>query len=206
MEWLKWLFVVSDSPSFKVVPYIAIIIAIVAAVGHMIGSLKIKGLGLGVAGVLFAGLIYAHFWMKPGVDHKVIEKQKEIKEILEFVREFGLILFVYTIGVQVGPGFIASLRRNGLKLNLMAAAIVLLGVGTTLGIYYTRMPNDLPYAVGLYSGAVTNTPSLAASQGALKEIKSLTPEERAKKDPAISYAIAYPFGVLGIIITMQGQP
>jgi putative transport protein len=79
----------------------------------MLGAIKIRGIGLGVAGVLFAGLIYSHFWGKPE------------KETLEFVREFGLILFVYTIGVQVGPGFLASLRRNGMKLNLMAAGIVL---------------------------------------------------------------------------------
>lgn len=179
MNWLKTLF-----HDHTTVAYAVVVIGIVSAVGHMLGSIKFRGIGLGVAGVLFSGLIYSHFWGKPE------------KEVLEFAREFGLILFVYTIGVQVGPGFLASLRRNGLKLNLMAAGIVLLGSATTLAIYYLRMPKtDLPYAVGLYSGAVTNTPSLAASQQALKEVKSTL-------EPAISYAIAYPFGVLGIIIAM----
>ncbi len=171
------------------VAHAVIILALVAAVGLAIGAIRAWGISLGVAGVLFSGLIFGQ-WIE-------IEP-----EILEFAREFGLILFVYTIGLQVGPGFIDSLRRQGLPLNLMAAGIVVLGVVTTLGVWYFGMNGraDFPVAVGLFSGATTNTPSLGAAQQALKD--ALLPGEAISAPPGVGYAVAYPFGIIGIIIAM----
>jgi len=162
-------------------------LSLVAAVGLAFGGIKlVKGISLGIGGVLFSGLLVGHL-LGPG---------KLNPEVMEFARDFGLILFVYTIGVQVGPGFLASLRKNGLPLNLMATAIVLLGVGTTIGISKLF---DVPmkHAVGLLSGAVTNTPSLAAAGQALREVKRTPTAETVA-----AYAIAYPFGIMGIILTM----
>src|SRR5690606_33411417 len=128
-------------------------------------------------------------------------------------QEFGLILFVYTIGVQVGPGFFASLRKQGLPLNIMAASIVVLGVLVTVGIRYVGKV-ETPAAVGLFSGATTNTPSLAAAQAALHDQlakktnpatgQPYTDEEirTAVNKPVLGYAVAYPFGIIGIIVTM----
>ncbi len=162
-------------------------IAVVAALGLALGSLKVRGVGLGIAGVLFSGLIFGHFGMKLD-DH-----------VLEFAREFGLILFVYTIGMQVGPGFLASLRASGLPLNIMAAVIVLLGAAVTLGLhYFGNVP--MAAAVGLFSGATTNTPALGAAQQALKSVPDIGPETYAM--PGLGYAVAYPFGIMGIILTM----
>ena len=169
------------------VAHAVLIFSLVIAVGLGLGSIRICGINLGVAGVLFAGLVFGHY----GV---TINEQ-----VLEFTREFGLILFVYTIGMQVGPGFFSSLKHNGLSLNLMAAFIVVLGaVITILVSHFSNIP--LPAAVGLFSGATTNTPSLAAAQQALKEIPSITAE--ASKMPGLGYAVAYPFGIIGIILTM----
>jgi putative transport protein len=166
-------------------------LAIVAFIGLAIGSIKFRGLGLGVAGVLFSGLAAAAMGLRADA------------HILEFVREFGLILFVYTIGMQVGPGFFSSLRKQGLPLNIMAASIVLGGAVLTVLIWMLFMGGtreQLPAAVGLFSGATTNTPSLAASVQALKEIPNLPPD--ATKLPGLSYAVAYPFGIMGIILVM----
>ncbi len=169
------------------VAHTVLILALVAALGLLVGSIRIFGINLGIAGVLFAGLAFGHFGL--GIN----------EHVLEFAKEFGLILFVYTIGVQVGPGFTDSLRRQGLPLNIMAAAVVLLGVLMTLAVsHFGKI--DIKAAVGLYSGAVTNTPSLGAAQQALKDIPGL-PDEAAKL-PGLGYAIAYPFGIIGIILTM----
>jgi putative transport protein len=164
-----------------------LILAIVAALGLAIGSLKVKGVGLGIAGVLFSGLLFGHFQF--AFNH----------EVAEFAREFGLILFVYTIGLQVGPGFIASLRREGLPLNIMAACIVLLGAITAVVISYFA-GIEIPVVVGLLSGATTNTPSLAAAQQALMD--SGLADAEVVKMPGLGYAVAYPFGIMGIILTM----
>jgi len=159
----------------------------VAALGHFLGGLRVRGVGLGVAGVLFAGLLLGHFGLE-------IDPQ-----VMEFAREFGLILFVYTIGLQVGPGFVASLRRQGLPLNLMAGAVVLLGVAVTVAVVYLG-GIDVRVAVGLFSGATTNTPALGAAQQALKNLPGFT--DAVAKLPGLGYAVAYPFGILGIILTM----
>ena len=164
-----------------------LILALVAALGLALGSLKIKGIGLGIAGVLFSGLLFGHF--RFAINH----------DVMEFAREFGLILFVYTIGLQVGPGFLASLRREGLPLNIMAASIVVLGALTAVVVSYSA-GIEIPVIVGLLSGATTNTPSLAAAQQALADTGT-TGAEIAKM-PGLGYAVAYPFGIMGIILTM----
>jgi len=164
-----------------------LLITVVALVGVFIGNIKFKGVGLGIAGVLFSGLLFGHFGFKLS------------SHVFEFAREFGLILFVYTIGIQVGPGFVESLKRQGLSLNLLAMSIVLLGATITLAIVYI-VGIDMKVAVGMFAGATTNTPALAAAQQALKGIPNITDE--ALKLPGLGYAVAYPFGVIGIIITM----
>ena len=163
-----------------------LVLSLVAVSGLALGSLRFRGVGLGIAGVLFAGLVFGHLGV--AID----------PEIIEFAREFGLILFVYTIGMQVGPGFFASLRRQGLTLNLLAVSVVLLGVALTIGLIYSGI--EAPVAVGLLSGATTNTPSLAAAQQALKSAAGAT--DATIRLPGIGYAIAYPFGVVGLILVI----
>lgn len=180
-SWLVQLFT-HDSVAHSV-----IVLALTAAFGLALGAVRIYGVQLGIAGVLFAGLVFGHFQISINA------------EILEFAREFGLILFVYSIGVQIGPGFLASLRREGLPMNLMAAAIVLLGAA--LAVLIARIGGvDMAVAAGLFSGATTNTPSLAAAQSALKELPQYTDE--LSKLPGLGYAVAYPFGIVGIILAM----
>ncbi|MFN4243537.1 MAG: putative transporter [Tepidisphaerales bacterium] len=184
MSWLHHLFTDTESAAQSVV-----ILALIAMVGLAVGSIKFRGLGLGIAGVLFAGLAAGHFGLKIN------------PSTLEFAREFGLILFVYTIGVQVGPGFFNSLKRQGLPLNLLAAGIVLGGALTAVVLWKLFMrPDQLAAAVGLLAGATTNTPSLASAQQALRDQPGVTSELLAL--PGQAYAIAYPFGILGIILTM----
>ncbi|MBF1233318.1 MAG: transporter, partial [Haemophilus sp.] len=137
------------------------LLALVAVIGLWIGYFKIKGVGLGIGGVLFGGILVAHFTTQFGI--------KLDSHTLHFVQEFGLILFVYTIGIQVGPGFFASLRQSGLTLNGLGILIVALGALVTILIYkFADIPLDV--ALGIYSGAVTNTPSLGAGQQILSEL------------------------------------
>ncbi len=170
------------------VAWAVLVLSLVGALGLLIASVKVRGVGLGIAGVLFAGIILGHFGFH-------IEK-----EILEFVREFGLILFVFTIGLQLGPGFFASLRRQGLKLNLLALSVVLLGVVTTLLFVNKVMGIDLVASLGLFSGATTNTPSLGATQQTLKSLGEAFADKATL--PALAYAVAYPGGVFGIIFVL----
>jgi putative transport protein len=167
-----------------------LVLSIVAALGLALGAVRIRGVGLGIAGVLFVGLAFGHF----GVH--VEERTRE------FARELGLVLFVYSIGLQVGPGFLASLRRHGLRLNLLAASVVVLGAAVALLLRFAG-GIEAPALVGLLSGATTNTPSLAAAQQALREaIADPAARAAASKLPGLGYAVAYPFGVLGIILVM----
>ena len=137
------------------------LLALVAVIGLWIGHFKIKGVGLGIGGVLFGGILVAHFTTQYGI--------KLDSHTLHFVQEFGLILFVYTIGIQVGPGFFASLRKSGLTLNGLGILIAALGAVVTILIYkLADIPLDV--ALGIYSGAVTNTPSLGAGQQILSEL------------------------------------
>ena len=165
------------------------LLALVAVIGLWIGHWKIKGVGFGVGGVLFGGIIVAHFTNQYGL--------KLDTHTLHFVQEFGLILFVYTIGIQVGPGFFSSLRRSGLKLNGFAFLIVLLGGITVVFIHkFANVPLDI--ILGIYSGAVTNTPSLGAGQQILSELGMNSTTETM----GMAYAMAYPFGICGILLTM----
>ena len=165
------------------------LLALVAVIGLWIGHWKIKGVGFGVGGVLFGGIIVAHFTNQYGL--------KLDTHTLHFVQEFGLILFVYTIGIQVGPGFFSSLRRSGLKLNGFAFLIVLLGGITVVFIHkLANVPLDI--ILGIYSGAVTNTPSLGAGQQILSELGMNSTTETM----GMAYAMAYPFGICGILFSM----
>ena len=182
MDWFSALF------SGHGVASAVVALSLTIVLGLALGLIPFKGIKIGVGGVLFSGLILAHFGLR--VDG----------EILHFVREFGLILFVFSIGMQVGPGFIDSLRRHGLRLNILAAITVFLGVIVTVAVFFIcELP--LPIAVGLFSGAVTNTPALAAASQVFTEIMPQTASQ-AIGDAGLGYAIAYPFGIFGIILTM----
>lgn len=169
------------------VAYAVFILAAVAVFGLAIGQVKVRGVRLGVAGVLFAGIFFGHFRLTIS------------PETLGFVRDFGLILFVYTIGIQVGPGFFTSLRRTGLPLNLLAVGVVLAGAILTI-VSSHLLHIDMAAAVGIFAGATTNTPSLGAAQEALKLMPGFDPANASL--PALGYAAAYPFGIIGIILAM----
>ena len=165
-------------------------LALSGALGLLLGGLTIGGVGLGIGGVLFAGLFVGHLASEAGVAFDAAT--------LEFVREFGLIVFVYTIGVQVGPGFFESFRRSGLRLNAVAVFIVATGVATTVAVHHV-FGIDVPALVGMMSGAVTNTPGLGAATQVLKDSGV---DAAALARPSLGYAVAYPFGIIGILLTM----
>lgn len=167
-----------------------VMLALVAVVGLWIGNIKIRGVGFGIGGVMFGGLIVGHFVVRAGLTLS--------NDILHFVQEFGLILFVYSIGIQVGPGFFASLRVSGLRLNLFAILIVILG-GLVTAILYKLFNIPLPVVLGIFSGAITNTPALGAGQQILHDLG--TPFAVVDQ-MGMSYAVAYPFGICGILLTM----
>ena len=182
MDWLINLFTQQNS-----VAHIVLLFSIVIAVGVLLGKIKICGISLGVTFVLFAGIIAGHVGFTAPVD------------ILTFIQDFGLILFVFMIGLQVGPGFFESFKKGGVTLNLLSTAAVLLNIGVMFACYYlffdTTDVNNLPMMVGTLYGAVTNTPGLGAANEALTSVFP------ADKVPSIAsgYACAYPLGVLGII-------
>lgn len=166
------------------------ILALVAVVGLFIGNVKFRGIGLGIGGVLFGGIIVGHFVSQAGMTLS--------SDMLHVIQEFGLILFVYTIGIQVGPGFFASLCVSGLRLNLFAVLIVIIG-GLVTAILHKLFDIPLPVVLGIFSGAVTNTPALGAGQQILRDLG--TPMEMVDQ-MGMSYAMAYPFGICGILFTM----
>jgi len=182
MEWLISLFTTTDS-----VAHIALLYSIVIAVGVLLGKVKIGGISLGVTFVLFAGIVAGHFGFTGPTN------------ILTFIQDFGLILFVFMIGLQVGPGFFESLKSGGATLNTLAVCIVCLNVAVMFACYYiffdTSNSFNLPMMVGTLYGAVTNTPGLGAANEALNSVFP------ANNMPSIAsgYACAYPLGVLGII-------
>jgi putative transport protein len=182
VEWFK------DLLWNETVAHTIFLYSIVIAVGVFLGKRKIRGVSLGITFVLFAGIAMGHFGFT--VNHQVVE----------FIRDFGLILFVFSIGLQVGPGFFSSFKKGGLILNLMALVIVLLGGLVTLLIHFLS-GTSLQMLVGVMSGAVTNTPGLGAAQNALAQVgvSGAGPEI---PDIGLGYAVAYPFGVLGIILSM----
>lgn len=215
MTWLAHLFTAAEE-----VPTSLLVLALVSCIGLAIGSLAVRGIKFGVAAVLFVGIVFGHFGIS--INH----------EVLHFVREFGLILFVYGVGITVGPGFVASLRSGGLRMNMVAATIVISGALVTAGIVkFGNIP--MPIAVGMFSGGTTNTPSLAAATQTLSEnppsletsldaISQTNPEraaglraagvlpdsvqtalrKEASKMPGLGYAVAYPFGVIGVLLSM----
>jgi putative transport protein len=166
------------------------LLALVAVVGLWLGSIEFRGVGLGIGGVLFGGIVVGHFVHQNGMHLDL--------HTLQFVQEFGLILFVYTIGIQVGPGFFASLRSDGLRLNGFAALLVLLG-GLVAAILHKVLEVPLPVILGVLSGAVTNTPSLGAGQQILHELGS---SAQNVSSMGMAYAVAYPFGICGILLSM----
>ncbi|EHN8738798.1 putative transporter [Enterobacter hormaechei] len=166
------------------------VLALVAVVGLWLGNIKIRGVGFGIGGVLFGGIFVGHFadqlgWLLSA-------------DMLHFIQEFGLILFVYTIGIQVGPGFFASLRVSGLRLNLFAFGIVVMG-GLVTAILHKLFAIPLPVVLGIFSGAVTNTPALGAGQQILRDLG--IPADVVDQ-MGMSYAMAYPFGICGILLSM----
>lgn len=165
-----------------------IVYGLVIAIGVTLGKIKIWGVSLGIAWVLFAGILASHF-------HIIVDKTTE-----HFLRDFGLILFVYAIGLQVGPGFFASLKKQALSVNLLAATVVLLGVSIAV-LFYFLTNNNIGVITGVLSGAVTNTPGLGAAQQAIVDLnlaaKGINPAQIG-----LAYAIAYPFGVIGIILVL----
>jgi putative transport protein len=163
------------------------VLALVCVAGMAIGSFKVRGVGLGTAGVLFAGILTGYFG-KP-VDHAT----------LEFVKEFGLILFVFTIGLQLGPGFLAALRQQGLALNALAATVVVLGA-LTAPILGWLLAIDPAAVLGVLSGATTNTPSLGAAQQTLTTLPGVSLDRQEL--PALAYAVTYPVAIAGIIGTL----
>ncbi|MDW3775691.1 putative transporter [Kluyvera cryocrescens] len=166
------------------------VLALVAVVGLWIGNIKIRGIGFGIGGVLFGGIIVGHFVDQAGITLS--------SPMLHFIQEFGLILFVYTIGIQVGPGFFASLRVSGLRLNLFAILIVILG-GLVTTLLHKIFDIPLPVVLGIFSGAVTNTPALGAGQQTLRDLGE---PFNVVDQMGMSYAMAYPFGICGILLTM----
>ncbi|MDG6283490.1 putative transporter [Glaesserella parasuis] len=165
------------------------LLSLVAVIGLWIGHIKVRGVSLGIGGVLFGGILVSHFMTQYGV--------KLDGHTLHFIQEFGLILFVYTIGIQVGPGFFASLRQSGLKLNAFAVMIVRIS-GILVILLHKIFDVPLPVILGIFSGAVTNTPSLGAGQQILTELGG----ESITAVMGMGYAIAYPFGIIGILLAM----
>ena len=165
-------------------------LSIIGTLGLFLGRVSVRGASLGIGGVLFAGLFIGDLANRSGLklDH----------EVLDFVREFGLILFVYTIGIQVGPGFFTALKKSGLKLNLIAATIVVSGAAVAAMIHlFAHVP--LAATLGVLSGATTNTPSLGAAQQVLADMGTAPGEIGLT---GLGYAVAYPFGIVGILLTM----
>lgn len=182
MQWLIDLFTL-DSIAHAVLIY-----SIVIALGIGLGKVKVFGVSLGITLVLFVGILAGHLGLSIN------------PHMLEFAREFGLILFVFSIGLQVGAGFFSSLKRGGMMLNLMAITIIILHAGMTILIHYLG-DISMPVAVGIMSGAVTNTPGLGAAQEALRQLETTGIYENIP-DIGLGYAVAYPFGVFGIILSM----
>lgn len=169
------------------------LLSFVIAAGIFLGKFKIKGISLGATWILFVGILLSHFGFRANHD------------LLHFLKEFGLILFVFSIGLQVGPGFFHSFKQGGLKLNMMALALVLTGVVVTYVISLVS-GQDLPTMVGIMSGAVTNTPGLGAAQQTYYDVATSMGNANASdlsSSLASGYAVAYPLGVLGVILVLM---
>lgn len=181
MNWITELFM-GQSLAHSIM-----ILAIVIAIGIVLGKIKVAGISLGITWILFAGIAFSHFGM--GIDG----------HLLHFIKEFGLILFVYSIGLQVGPSFFSSFKKGGITLNMLAMGVVFLGVVTTYIIHLVT-GTSLVTMVGVLSGAVTNTPGLGAAQQTYADMNGALGDEG--NSIALGYAVAYPLGVIGIILTL----
>lgn len=180
MNWLQDLLTNPNS-----IAHIVALYAFVIATGVLLGKIKFFGISLGVTFVLFVGILAGHFGFTGN------------PAILSFVQDFGLILFVFCIGLQVGPSFFSSFKRGGITLNLLAVGIVFLNIAVALILYFALQGRvDIPMMVGILCGAVTNTPGLGAANEALQQLHYQGPEI------AMGYACAYPLGVMGIILSM----
>lgn len=172
------------------IPRIVFMLGLVSAAGLALGHIRLRGVGLGIGGVLFAGIAGGHFAKQAGVAFD--------QEMLDFIRDFGLILFVYTIGIQVGPGFFAALRRSGLALNGLAVLMVLSSLLLTAALVMTGALS-LGSGLGVFGGAVTNAPALAAAQQVLREVGA---GGGVMALPGLAFAVTYPFGIAGNLLAM----
>ena len=184
MNWLIDLLTQSS------VAHTILVYCLIIALGMALGKIRVKGISLGATFVLFVGLVLGHFNVHIDAD------------ILDFLKNFGLILFIFAVGLQVGPGFFSSFKKGGLRLNGLALLIVVLGVGTTIALYYIfRGRISMPMMVGIMSGAITCTPGLGAAEEALQQLHTInqTPVEPI----SLGYAVAYPMAVVGTILVMM---
>ena len=166
------------------VAHSVLILSLVIAFGIMLGKINVAGISLGVTWILFVGIVFGHFNLN--LD----------EHLLHFLKEFGLILFVYSVGLQVGPGFFSAFKKGGFTLNLLAMMVVFLGVTITIILHFiTGVP--ITTMVGILSGAVTNTPGLGAAQQANSDLNGIDAPEIA-----LGYAVAYPLGVVGCILSL----
>lgn len=181
MDWIKTLLFDTES-----IAHLLLLYSFVIAVGVLLGKLKFRGVSFGVAFILFTGIVVGHFGFTGNL------------KTIGFVQDFGLILFVYSLGLQVGPSFFTSFRQGGMRMNRMAVLLVLLNLAVAIGVYYLMFdrsnPDSFPMLVGVLSGAVTNTPGLGAAEEALRQIGN------TRVEIASGYACAYPLAVLGVIM------
>jgi len=184
-EWFYKLFVPNVNPD---VTQSLVVVMMIIGIGVFIGRLRLGKISLGVAAVMFSGIFLGHYGYRINYD------------IMIFIRDLGLILFVYGIGIQVGPSFFSSFRKEGLKFNILAVSSVLMGALIAVIIYISTHIN-IENVVGLLSGSVTNTPGLGAAKSVLQEYQNQFPD-KVFSDPAIAYAITYPMGVLGVILVI----
>jgi len=181
MDWIKSLLFDTES-----IAHLLLLYSFVIAVGVLLGKLKFRGISLGVAFILFTGIAVGHFGFTGNL------------KTIGFVQDFGLILFVYSLGLQVGPSFFTSFRKGGMRMNRLAVYMVLLNIAVAIGVYFLMFdrtdPDSFPMLVGVLSGAVTNTPGLGAAEEALRQTGN------AGVEIASGYACAYPLAVLGVIM------
>jgi putative transport protein len=184
-DWLNTLFLPAENPN---VTQSIVVLMLAIGTGVFFGRIKLGKITFGVSAVMFTGLLLGHFGFRMNA------------EILVFIRDFGLILFVYGIGLQVGPSFFSSFKNEGLKFNILAVSTVLFG-GVIAIILFKFTGLTIEDLVGIMSGSVTNTPGLGAAKSTIEEIKNTFPD-KVFHDPTIGYAITYPLGVFGIIGTI----
>lgn len=182
MDFIRTLFEGSQAYWAGGVSHSIFILALVITLGLLLGRIKVKNVSLGLTWVLIVGIVFGYFNLNLNV------------ELLHFLREFGLVLFVYALGLQVGPGFFASFKKGGLQLNMLVLITIFTSIFTAVGIYYTT-GTPITALAGILSGAVTNTPGLGAAQQAYFSLKGVE-----SPDIATGYALAYPMGVIGVIL------